>query len=180
MRATQLLMEEHEIIRRGLRVLESLADRAARGDQVPAKAVDDTIEFLRQFADLQHWHKEEEFLFPALEGAGLPRDGGPVGAMLQEHEQARKLIAALRTAAPRAGADARSRARFAEAARAYVALLTGHIEKENHLLFPMADQALGAEERRRVDREFDAFEIRSVGRRDQQLDVVARLSRDLL
>ena len=179
MRATQLLMEEHEIILRGLHVLEALADRAASGAELPAKAVDDTIEFLRQFADIHHCQKEEEILFAALEKAGLPREGGPLGAMHEEHEQARTLLAALRAAAPRAAANARSRGRFAEAARAYATLLTGHIEKENHLLFRMADQALGAEDRRRVDREFDDFEIRSVGRRDQQLDVVARLSRDL-
>ena len=101
MRATQLLMEEHEIILRGLRVLEVLAAKAARGDPVPPQAVDQMIGFLTGFADTHHHHKEEEILFPALEDAGLPSDGGPVGVMLQEHVQGRALIAALRQAAPR-------------------------------------------------------------------------------
>lgn len=180
MRATQLLMEEHEIILRGLRVLEALADRAARGAEVPAKAVEQVLQFLGQFADLHHHHKEEEILFPALEEAGLPRDGGPVGVMLHEHDQGRQLIAALRAAAPGAASDIGSRARFADTARAYSALLSGHIEKENHVLFPMADQAIAGEDRKRVDEEFDAFESADAARRDEQLGVVARLARELL
>ncbi|MGE5049876.1 MAG: hemerythrin domain-containing protein [Deltaproteobacteria bacterium] len=180
MRATQLLMEEHEIILRGLRVLEALADRAVRGAEVPAKSVEQVLQFLGQFADLHHHHKEEEILFPALEEAGLPRDGGPVGVMLHEHEQGRKLISALRAAAPGAASDPASRARFADTARAYAALLSGHIDKENHVLFPMADQALRGEERRRVDEEFDAFETSASARRMEQQEAVARLSRELL
>ena len=180
MRATQLLMEEHEIILRGLRVLEALADRATRGVEVPTKAVGETIEFLAQFADIHHHHKEEEILFPALEEAGLPRDGGPVGVMLQEHVQGRELISALRAAAPRAAGDAAARAQFANTAHAYTALLTAHIDKENHVLFPMADQAIGGADVRRVEEEFDAFEVASAARRTQQEGVVARLARELL
>ena len=180
MRATQLLMEEHEIILRGLRVLDALADRAVRGVEVPAKAVEETLDFLSQFADVHHHHKEEEILFPALEEAGLPRDGGPVGVMLHEHVQGRALISALRAAAPRAAGDAAARAQFADTARAYTALLSAHIDKENHVLFPMADQAIGGGELRRVEEAFDAFEVASAARRTQQEGVVARLSRELL
>ena len=180
MRATQLLMEEHEIILRGLRVLEALADRAARGVEVPAKAVGETLDFLSQFADIHHHHKEEEILFPALEEAGIPTDGGPVGVMLQEHVQGRALISALRATAPRAAADAAARAQFAGAARAYTALLSAHIDKENQVLFPMADQAIVGADLRRVEEEFDAFEVASAARRTQQEGVVARLARELL
>ena len=180
MRATQLLMEEHEIILRALRILEVLAGRAAQGAEVPAKAVGEALEFLTQFADIHHHQKEEEILFPALEEAGLPAEGGPVGVMLQEHVQGRALIAALRAAAPQAAGDAAGRERFASTARAYTALLSAHIDKENHVLFPMADQAIGGESRKRVEEEFDAFEGASAARRTLQEGVVARLARELL
>ena len=180
MRATQLLMEEHEIILGGLRVLNALADRASRGLEVPAKAVSEMLEFLSQFADTHHHHKEEEILFPALEEAGFPRDGGPVGVMLHEHVQGRELIAALRAAAPHASGDAAGRSRFADAARAYTALLSGHIDKENHVLFPMADRAIGGAELRRVEEEFDAFELASAARRARQESAIALLARELL
>src|SRR4051794_33329800 len=175
MRAIQLLMEEHEIILHGLRVLEALADRAARGAEVPAKAVRDAVEFSRQFTDLHHHHKEEKILFPALENAGLPSEGGPLGVMLHEHDQCRQLLSGLREAARGALSGPAPRARFADAARAYVMLLAAHIEKENHVLFPMADQALGVAERRRIDEEFDAFEKSATGRRIELQQMVARL-----
>jgi hemerythrin-like domain-containing protein len=180
MRATQLLMEEHEIILRGLRVLEALAAKAARGDRVPAQAVDALLAFLTEFADAHHHGKEEKILFPALEEAGFPPDDGPVGVMVQEHVQGRELISALCAAAPQAAGDAAARARFADTARAYTALLSAHIDKENHVLFPMADQAIGGEDRRRVEEEFDAFERASAARRTQQEGAVARLARELL
>jgi hemerythrin-like domain-containing protein len=173
-------MEEHEIILRGLRVLEALAAKAGRGERVPAQAVDALLAFLTEFADAHHHGKEEKILFPALEEAGFPPDDGPVGVMVQEHVQGRELISALRAAAPQAAGDAAARARFADTARAYTALLSAHIDKENHVLFPMADQAIGGEDRRRVEEEFDAFERASAARRTQQEGAVARLAHELL
>jgi len=180
MRATQLLMEEHEIILRGLRVLEALAAKAARGDPVPAQAVDALLAFLTEFADAHHHGKEEAILFPALEEAGFPRDAGPVGVMLDEHVQGRGLISALREAASRASGIPDARARFAAAARAYGQLLSAHIEKENHVLFPMADQAIPREDQQRVDEAFDGFEREFAARRNHHEGAVARLSRELL
>lgn len=180
MRATQLLMEEHEIILRGLRVLEALAAKAARGDPVPAQAVDALLAFLTEFADAHHHGKEEAILFPALEEAGLPRDAGPVGVMLDEHAQGRGLISALREAAPRASGIPDARARFAAAARAYAELLSAHIDKENHVLFPMADQVIPREDQQRVDEGFDGFEREFAARRIHHESAVARLARELL
>jgi hemerythrin-like domain-containing protein len=38
------------------------------------------------YADRQHHVKEEDLLFLELEKKGMPRDGGPVGVMLMEHQ----------------------------------------------------------------------------------------------
>jgi hemerythrin-like domain-containing protein len=179
MRATKLLKEEHEIILRGLRVLEALAARAARGEEVPAKAVGEVLEFLGGFADAHHHGKEEEILFPAMERAGFPRDGGPLEVMLHEHEQGRAFIAALRQTAPRAGGTHAERMRFAAAARGYAQLLSAHIDKENQVLFVMADQAIAPDEQRRVDEAFDLFERDFGARRALHEAAVGRLSSDL-
>ena len=180
MRATQLLMEEHQIILRGLRVLEVLAAKAAGGDPVPPPALDALLGFLTGFADAHHHGKEETILFPALEEAGFPRDAGPVGVMLEEHVQGRSLISALCEAAPGASGTPDRRARFAAAARAYAQLLTAHIDKENHVLFPMADQAIAREDQQRVDEAFDGFEREFGARRAQHEGTVARLARELV
>ena len=158
MRATQLLREEHEIILRGLAVLEKLA---ASGKQPPPEL----LEFFSEFADVHHHGKEEEILFPALEDAGFPRDAGPVGVMLHEHELGRELLGAMRDPA-----------QFAQAARGYVALLGGHIQKENQILFVMADRAV--EDPRRVDEAFDEFERSWTARRAKHEAAIARLEKE--
>ena len=177
MRATKLLMEEHEIILRALRVLEALAAAATRGDAVPASATDALLEFLVEFADAHHHGKEEEILFPAMEEAGFPRDAGPLAVMLHEHDQGRGLISTLRKGLPRGTPD--ERALFASAARAYAQLLSAHIEKENQVLFAMADQAIARDDQERVDQAFDAFEHEFAARRTRHEGDVARLSKEL-
>jgi hemerythrin-like domain-containing protein len=142
--------------------------------------VDALLGFLTGFADAHHHGKEEEILFPALEEAGFPRDAGPVGVMLHEHVQGRGLIAALREAAPRAGGSPDERAQFAATARAYAQLLSAHIDKENQVLFRIAEQAIPREDQQRVDEAFDAFEREFAARRTHHESAVARLSRELL
>ena len=159
MRATQLLREEHEIILRALDVLEALAKRGAAANQT-------LVDFFTDFADVHHHGKEEEILFPALEEAGFPHDAGPVGVMLHEHTQGRELTAALRD--PK---------QFAQAALAYAALLRAHIEKENQVLFPMADNAI--EDQRRVDQAFDDFEAQWKQRRARHQAEIAKLEKEL-
>ena len=159
MRATKLLMEEHEVILRALDVLEAYANR--NQEAPPA-----LLEFFSDFADAHHHGKEEEILFPALEEAGFPHDAGPVGVMLHEHKQGRQLTAALRDPA-----------QFTDAALAYSAMLRAHIEKENQILFPMADRAV--EDQRRVDEAVDAFERQWTQRRAKHESTIARLAKEI-
>jgi hemerythrin-like domain-containing protein len=159
MKATQLLMEEHQIILRALDVLEAFANRG----QPPPPAL---LEFFTDFADVHHHGKEEEILFPALEEAGFPHDAGPVAVMLHEHVQGRSLIALLKDPS-----------QFADAALAYSAMLRAHIEKENQILFPMADRAV--EDQQRVDQAFDAFEREWTRRRAKHESAIGRLEKAL-
>lgn len=161
MRATQLLMEEHEIILRGLGVLEAVARRG--GPPPPA-----LLDFLTGFADAHHHGKEEQILFPAMAEAGFPPDAGPVGVMLHEHEQGRALLAALKDPE-----------QFVSAALAYSALLRAHIEKENSVLFQMADQAIPREDQRRVDAAFDEFERAAADRRARFEAAIGKLEKEL-
>jgi hemerythrin-like domain-containing protein len=76
--------------------------------------------------------------------------------MLHEHTLGRSLIARLREFSPLDSEAAR--AGFREAAVQYAELLGQHIQKENSVLFQLADRALEGPDRRRVEEEFDAYE----------------------
>src|SRR3972149_5176349 len=147
MEATQQLRDEHEGIKLMLRILEAVSKKAASGAPVPQKDLDAIAEFLSAFADKCHHGKEEEYLFPALERVGIPRHGGPIGVMLQEHDHGREIIARLKEAFSEYGSGGKGAgAEIAKAAGEYVALLTEHIEKENEVLFRMAEARIGKDE----------------------------------
>ncbi len=145
---TDILREEHELILRALGTVEHAAKRLEQNGTLPDGWWTEVIEWLRAFADRNHHAKEENLLFPALLRAGIPSPGGPVDVMLVEHTQGRAFIKAMETGGtPEAQASA---------ARSYVALLRVHIDKENGVLFTMADSILDENAQRKLARDFDA------------------------
>jgi hemerythrin-like domain-containing protein len=100
--------------------------------------LDQLIEFFIVFVDKCHHGKEEELLFPALEAIGVQRDGGPIGVMLAEHQQGREYVQKMNEAFSQYNEGDRAAAtKLAKNARAYIALLRQHIDKENNVLFPI-------------------------------------------
>jgi hemerythrin-like domain-containing protein len=78
--------------------------------------------------------------------------------MRHEREEARAHTAALHRAY-----DLGDAAAFAKAAGAYVELLRGHIHKEDHCLWPMADQLLSPAAQAEILRAFAVAEEQDVG-----------------
>ncbi len=163
MKATQTLKHEHDVILQALAVLDAMASRVERNDLPPAPDLEGLLEFFTVFADGCHHVKEERIFFPALEAAGLPRGRGPVGMLLAQHDEGRRLVGALRREAPALGQDAASRRRFAAAAREYVAMLERHIAMENEGLFAVADGMLTADGDREIAAAFDRHEEVEMG-----------------
>lgn len=170
--AIQELMDDHQVILRMLRALNGMCLRVKDGQAPAAGDLEAALDFIKVFADYAHHGKEEDFLFPAMEEAGFPRDGGPIAVMLMEHEQGRayvkSLAAALETGALK---DA------ARAASGYSALLSAHISKEDNILYPMAMDALPPGRWAVLKTEFDRVEAERMGpkRRAEYVALVERL-----
>jgi hemerythrin-like domain-containing protein len=162
MKATDVLREEHEGIKRVLTVLERATDDLEAGRSVPPQIFEDILEFLTIFADRCHHGKEETALFPALERRGIPKTGGPIGVMLAEHDEGRRDIEGFRegVALYRQG-KARGKDKIIRSGRAYARLLRGHIDKENNVLFRLADQALP--DQHALIEEFERIEEEKIG-----------------
>lgn len=162
--ATSILRKEHEAILKMLDATEETARRAEQGKPVRAEILDGLLEFFKVFADQCHHGKEEGLLFPALEGKGMPRQNGPVGVMLFEHERGRELIRRMSQAAGElASGDHSAAARWASAAHDYASLLRAHIAKENNILFVMAERLLSDTEQAELAEAFDRHEEKQMG-----------------
>src|SRR5437763_1266334 len=64
---TQILRDEHVMIRAALRAFAALADKLERGGPFSEKLAAGALDFFANFADAHHHAKEERILFPALE-----------------------------------------------------------------------------------------------------------------
>ncbi|MHB0878853.1 MAG: hemerythrin domain-containing protein [Anaerolineae bacterium] len=162
--ATEELRAEHESIEVMLDVLDAVAERADRGQQLNDADLSHMVEFLRVFADRCHHAKEERALIPEMEDAGIPREGGLIATILSEHVTARGYVRGLAEAVEALDiGDQGAIAAIASNAHAYVTLLRDHIEKENDIFFPMADQHLRPEQQSRLISAFDRIEEERIG-----------------
>jgi len=162
--ATLVLRKEHDAILKMLGATEEAARGIESGKPVAPETLEGLLEFFRLFADRCHHGKEEDLLFPLLESRGLPRHGGPTGVLLREHDQGRALIKQMADAVEAAkGGESAAPTRWAEAARAYAELLRAHIDKENSVLFVMAENMLSPEEQSNLAAEFEKLEVEKMG-----------------
>jgi hemerythrin-like domain-containing protein len=163
MKATEVLMKEHEIILRVLSAME-MAAAAIPSDKVHPSFFLDAADFIKGFADGCHHAKEEGALFPAMEAVGVPAQGGPIGMLLAEHEQGRVYTHLMRAAAEKWQAgDASVRQEVITHAIGYIRLLRMHIQKENNILFPMAERVVPVEKQPELWDEFERIEHEETG-----------------
>lgn len=164
MKPTDILSQEHRVIEQVLDCLEQIATRCETQGILDGHDATSAISFFRTFADQCHHGKEEAHLFPAMEAKGFPRDGGPTGVMLSEHDQARDYVRGMSAAiAAAAQGDPAAQAQFVHHARSYLELLRQHIQKEDHCLFAMANRALDAADQRQLLEEFAQVEGEHLG-----------------
>ncbi|MGE5582192.1 MAG: hemerythrin domain-containing protein [Bacillota bacterium] len=158
------LKDEHQAVKLTLRILGEISTRLIEGKKTEPAHLDELIEFLTTFVDKCHHGKEEELLFPALEKAGVPREGGPIGVMLHEHELGRVYIKGLRQGAAdlKTGND-KAVAMVTENIKNYSDLLTQHIEKEDNILYPIAEQRFSSEQNSKLLEGFAGIEEERIG-----------------
>ena len=151
--ATQVLVEEHEGIKRVLSLIERANEKVSLGKDLPPDFLPEMLDFIKTFADTCHHGKEEGVLFPLFEKKGLPRENGPIGMMLVEHDLGREQVKEASLASDR------GETRIAlEHLEKYAQILKDHIEKENNILYPMGNQLLASDDHQYLQEEFAKVE----------------------
>jgi hemerythrin-like domain-containing protein len=145
---TQVMVDEHKLILRMIALVEKNTELLETGKFRNWKFYLDAVDFIRNYADHFHHAKEEDVLFVELIKNGMPEKQSPIEAMHMEHDQGRAHVRAIEDAARKAlDGESGQGAIIAEHAKGYAALLRGHIEKENEILYPLAERVLPEEVR---------------------------------
>lgn len=140
---TQVMVDEHKLILRMITLVEKNTDLLEQGKFRNWQFFLDAVDFIRNYADRFHHAKEEDVLFAALVENGMPEKQSPIEAMHMEHDQGRAHVRAIEEAARKAlDGETGEAAVIAEHAKGYAALLRGHIEKEDDILYPLAERIL--------------------------------------
>jgi hemerythrin-like domain-containing protein len=160
---TQVLKDEHALILEALDAIERKVIALEAGAAPDRAYFEKAVEFLRTFADRCHHGKEEKLLFKTMVDRGFPRQAGPIAVMLHEHETGRSFIRGIAEGAAAVGTDPGAAKRIIENGRGYLSLLRAHIDKENNVLFPLADNALSPEDQQQLGHEFERFEAEETG-----------------
>lgn len=162
-----------EILDREHRVIEWVLEAIEAANQKPPDwgIYERAIAFLGSYAEKMHHDLEESLLFPAMAGAGVPGDRGPIGCMMEEHVDAKTLLDSMRRAL-----SAMDNKEIRVASGAYCALLREHIAKEDNIIYPMAEKSLDASALGKL--EIDMRElIDSQSERKQMESLASRLRR---
>jgi hemerythrin-like domain-containing protein len=167
MKATALLTEDHQQIRRALDVLAQMSAKTTQGGTFDAADAQYLLEFLKQFADRHHQGKEEGVFFPALLQDRNQKNYPSLCALIFEHNRERSLVEGFEEAIRTHKAKD-----FSFYADRLVEVLRTHIQKEQDDLFTLADSVLNAKQDERV-----ALEMRDYERSWQEAELPQLLRR---
>lgn len=175
---TRIMRDEHQLILRMIALVEQNSAFLEQGSFRDWRFFLDAVDFIRNFADRFHHAKEEDVLFKALVKNGMPAKQSPIEAMQIEHEQGRAHARALEMAARQALAgDAGKIAVIAAHAKGYAQLLRGHIDKEDHILYPLAERVLPEEVRAEMLTAYRRAEAATPGLEAKYREMVSRYER---
>jgi len=158
------LVEEHRLIKRMIDVLENAAETLEKGETVKPAVFEQATDFIRNFADRFHHAKEEEILFKEMVKKGMPEKDSPIEAMLIEHEQGREFVkGVIKANDDFKKGNERAIKEIIRNAKGYIGLLREHIDKEDNILYPLAERMFTEQEKDKLIDKFKKAELRKGG-----------------
>ncbi len=175
----EILIREHQEIRRLLSALDGMADFIRRKDALPDEYMEKAVAVVAEFADKCHHGKEEKALFPAISKAS-PNAGAELARRLtSDHRAFRKIVESMVELIPDATIKRDSRTLLAKHVSTYSRLLREHMRVEEEQLVPEVEGAIEPAKRKEIAREFERMDEESMGRGGHQkyVDIIDELAK---
>lgn len=158
---TEQLKTEHE----GIKLMLKIPDKVcSKPEEINHEHFAKMLEFLKVFVDKCHHGKEEDLLIPAMVEAGVPKDKGAIKFTLMEHVEGRGYVKGMSEAFDKLkNGDRQAPGKIDENAKNYITLLIKHIDKEDNILFPLADKVLSQAKQTELEEGFEKLEVDRIG-----------------
>ena len=142
------LVNEHVLIKRWIALISEVINNLDVDSKEGRQLIRDGVDFIRSYADKYHHAKEEDVLFKYFD-----EDMDIIKVMYEDHEQGRGHARAILEALDRKDKDA-----VAGHLNAYRDLLTGHIKKEDEILYTWMDRNLSDSQIGKLFSEFNTVD----------------------
>jgi len=158
MSPTDNLMSEHDDIKELLKIMSKIAGNIKSNNVFYTSDVEDIIEFLNFFIEKSH-HGKEEVYYPKLESYGVLKDTDLLSVMMDEHTLSRNYLKDIYTCVENCKVgNYFSGEMLAESLINYVLVIENHMQKEENIIFPLADRMLSDEKQDEISKEFEKVE----------------------
>lgn len=155
MEAIKIMIDEHENVRRMLKVIRKICYEVLINGEFNIEDFPKIIDFVRIYTDKLHHGKEEDILFKTMEEE-LERlaKSGAIKGMYIEHDNGRLYMANLEKGVLsfKEGND-EARLDIIANAICYADLLDRHIEKENTAMYTFAERMLTDQSKEFIEKE---------------------------
>ena len=169
---TQILKDEHKNILKIADALTEECDALESGKKLNKDFFSNAVEFVREYADRFHHAKEEDILFKELCKPEAEMHCNPVEQMLCEHNLGRNFVKGMEEALKDGDKE-----KVIENARGYAQLIQEHINKEDNILYPMADEALNENSKKSMLKEFEKAEKAKKKEKEKSLAFIKSLQK---
>lgn len=158
MNAIEILVEEHQLILRGLDLLTTAAERIVRNQHPPKEFFEKAESFTLNFTNKFHHYKEEIVMFGVL----AQKHQGEIDAEIERlrdqhhalHDYMNEISKSLDAYSKNIQSEVR---RLHRNLSDYIETLRRHVNAENRIFYPLVAEALTADEMQRLKEEFDRF-----------------------
>ena len=141
----EILRKEHDAV---LKVLDALEGSIRKKDTASSQK---SIKLLESEFNRHSLDKEEKALFPEIEKF-MPRDGGPTGMMVIEHQDLTESIESFK--------QTDNFENLNKIGDHIINLLREHIDKENNMLFMMAEMHLDNKQKEIIIKKFKGIDLK--------------------
>lgn len=154
------LMKEHRVIEKVISSFKKKMEKMRKERKADIEFINDTIDFIRVYADQTHHGKEEDILFKRLEDESLSKeDRQTMDELIEEHSWARKKVKNLEEAAVKyREGDKSSINDIIENIELLVEFYPRHIEKEDDNFFPASMEYLDDKQQKKMLGDFTQFD----------------------
>lgn len=162
-----IIKQEHRNLFRVVNVLDQLLRRQKPGEQPDFGFMEAVLDYIENFTDQYHHPKEDRFLFKALRRRD-PKAEAIIEELEAEHRDCPVGLSRLKTLLAEYRSDPSKREAFQNATRDYLKFQTKHLQKEEGVVFPMAQKVLTEDDWAEIDAAFQDNEDPIFGPRGRE------------